>query len=282
MNVFVAGAGYVGLELARQLAARGDRVWAARRHPPPLGPGITPWPCDLGDPALVVPEGITHLAFTASPDSSDPSSYERTYVEALTRTLEAFDRAGSTLERIVLVSTTSVFAAEDDAIVDESSPVRSDGTAAHIVAGESIVRARRGGVVLRLAGIYGPERTRMIRMVKDGTARCASSRPIGNRIHRDDCAGAIVHLLSHPAPADLYVGVDDAPVELAEVYRWIASQLGLPAPAESDEPDARGRESLARGGSARKRCSNRRLLESGYTLRHPTYREGYGALLAGA
>jgi nucleoside-diphosphate-sugar epimerase len=288
MNVFVAGAGYVGLELCRQLAERGHRVWAARRHPPPLSDGVTPWPCDLADPALEVPEGVTHLAFTASPDSSDPASYERTYVTALERTLEAFDRAaargGARLERMVLVSSTSVFAAPpsptDDGVivVDETSPVRSDGTAAHIMAGESLVRAR-GGTVLRLAGIYGPDRTRMVRMVRDGTARISADRPIGNRIHRDDCAGAIAHLLTHPEPEALYVGVDHAPVELAEVYRFLAGSLGLAPPATSEEPDARARDALARGGTARKRCLNARLVASGYVFRFPSYREGYAAVL---
>ncbi len=287
MNVFIAGAGYVGLELARQLAEAGHGAWAARRTMPELPRGVRAWPCDLLDPELAIPEGITHLAFTASPDSSDPSSYERTYVHALTNTLAAFDRAASDgaaaqLERVVLVSSTSVFAAEDDAVVDEASPVRTEGNAAHIVRGESLVRERQGGIALRLAGIYGPERTRMIRMVKDGTARASSARPIGNRIHRDDCAGAIMHLLSQPTAHSLYVGVDHAPVELAEVYAFLASSLGLPPVPESDDLDARGRESLARGGSARKRCSNRRLIESGYVFRYPTYREGYAPLLAGA
>ncbi|MBX7191157.1 MAG: NAD-dependent epimerase/dehydratase family protein [Sandaracinaceae bacterium] len=297
MNVFVAGAGYVGLELCRQLAQAGHRAWAARRHPPALPEGVTPWPCDLTDPELVVPEGVTHLAFTASPDSSDPASYERTYVTALERTLAAFDRAsakgGTTLERVLLVSSTSVFASppptptsaspvspsDDDVItVDETSPVRTDGTAAHIVAGESRVLSR-GGVVLRLAGIYGPTRTRMIRMVKDGTARISPDRPIGNRIHRDDCAGAIAHLLAHPSPEPIYVGVDHAPVELAEVYRFLAEALGLPPPATSDEPDARARDAAIRGGTARKRCVHTKLLASGYTFRFPTYREGYAPLL---
>jgi nucleoside-diphosphate-sugar epimerase len=294
MNVFVAGAGYVGLELCRQLAAAGHRVWAARRQPPPLPEGVTPWPCDLTDPELVVPEGVTHLAFTASPDSSDPASYERTYVIALDRTIAAFDRVaaagGTKLERVLLVSSTSVFvasrapspssSADDEVIeVDESSPVRTDGTAAHIVAGESRVLAR-GGVVLRLAGIYGPTRTRMIRMVRDGTARISSDRPIGNRIHRDDCAGAIAHLLAHPSPEPIYVGVDHAPVELAEVYCFLAEALGLPPPATSDEPDARARDAAIRGGTSRKRCLNTKLVTSGYTFRFPTYREGYAPLLA--
>jgi nucleoside-diphosphate-sugar epimerase len=253
-----------------------------------LPEGVTPWPCDLTDPALVVPEGVTHLAFTASPDSSDPGSYERTYVTALERTLEAFDRAaaagGTRLERVLLVSSTSVFAASpasggDVIDVDESSPVRTDGTAAHIVAGESRVIAR-GGVVLRLAGIYGPTRTRMIRMVRDGSARISSDRPIGNRIHRDDCAGAILHLLAHPSPEPVYVGVDHAPVELAEVYRFLAEALGLPPPETSDEPDARARDAAIRGGTSRKRCLNTKLVASGYTFRFPTYREGYAPLLA--
>ena len=138
---------------------------------------------------------------------------------------------------------------------------------------ERLLRARRPDtIILRFAGIYGPGRDRIVRMVKDGTARIVPGA-IGNRIHQRDCAGAIVHLLSLASPAPVYVGVDDAPVELAEVYRWIASQLGVPEPPPG-ESDARSR------GTQKKRCSNRLLEESGYVLRVPTYREGYAPLLA--
>lgn len=276
MKVLVAGAGYVGGELARALAAEGHEVWVGRRRAAPPPPGARPWTFDLGDPDLRVPEGITHLAFTAAPDQGDPASYERTYVDGLRNVLAACDRQGISLARAVFTSSTAVYAVEDG-VVDEATPTTATGSAAHLLAAEALVRGRPGGVALRLAGIYGPGRNRLVRMVREGSARCSASRPIGNRIHRDDCAGALAHLLALDAPADVYVGVDHAPVELCEVYRWIAARLDLPAPPESDELDPRARESERRG--ARKRCSNARLLASGYSFRYPTYREGYAELL---
>lgn len=269
MNVLIAGAGYVGLELGRQLAGAGHRVWAGRRRAVALPPGVEAWPCDLLDPELAVPEDATHLAYTAAPDQGDAASYERVYVDGLRNVLTAFERRGRPLERVVFTSSTAVYGGDGD--VDEASPTVAAGNARHLLAAEALAHAHPEGIVVRLAGIYGPGRTRLVRMVREGSARCARSRPIGNRIHRDDCAGAIAHVLGHAKPERLYVGVDAAPVELCEVYRWIADELGLPAPAESHEPDARG--------GSRKRCSSARLLASGYELRYPTYRDGYRELL---
>jgi len=269
MQVLIAGAGYVGLELARQLAEVGHRVWAARRREAALPAGVEPWRCDLLDPELMVPEGVTHLAYAAAPDHGDPASYERTYVEGLRNVLAAFERAGRPLEQVVFTSSPAVYGGEGH--LAEPSPPPAQGNPAPPPPPERPPLAHPSGSIVRLAGIYGPGRARLVRMVREGTARCARTRPIGNRIHRDDCAGAVVHVLGHPTPAPVYLGVDHAPVELCEVYRWIAAQLSLPAPPETDEPDARG--------GSRKRCSNARLIASGYRFRYPTYRDGYAELL---
>jgi len=270
VKVFVAGAGYVGMELARQLAERGHEVWAGRRSPGELPVGVQPWAFDLTDEALRLPEGVTHLAFTAAPDTGGEASYERVYVRGLSNVLAACDRQGIALERALFTSSTAVYA--DGPSVEATSPTAAIGTAARLLEAEALVLGRPEGLVLRLAGIYGPGRQRLVRMVREGTARCSHPPPIGNRIHRDDCAGAAAHLLALPSPERIYLGVDHAPVELCEVYRWIAAELGLPPPPESDEPDARGR-------GAHKRCSNARLVASGYSFRYPTYREGYPELL---
>jgi hypothetical protein len=56
------------------------------------------------------------------------------------------------------------------------------------------------------------------------------------------------------------------------VLAWLAARLGVPAPpVEEGEAGVR-----ARGD---KRCSNARLLATGFRFRYPTYREGYAALL---
>ena len=85
--------------------------------------------------------------------------------------------------------------------------------------------------MLRLSGIYGPGRTRLVDLVRSGRATYPPGPPrYANRIHRDDAAGALAHLLRLPAPAALYLGVDDAPVDLAEVLTFLAVELGAPLP----------------------------------------------------
>ncbi len=72
-------------------------------------------------------------------------------------------------------------------------------------------------------------------------------------------------------PSSLYTGVDDDPAPAHEVEQWLARALGVPEHTLhlSDAAAPRGH----------KRCSNRRIHESGYEFRYPTYREGYAEVL---
>jgi nucleoside-diphosphate-sugar epimerase len=139
-------------------------------------------------------------------------------------------------------------------------------------------------VSLRLGGIYGPGRTRLVESVRSGRAALRAGAPrFGNRIHRDDAAGALAHLatlaLAGRALAPLYLGVDDEPSDEAVVLRWIASQLGVPEPTMRDgEAAPRARD--ANRPASNKRCSNARLRATGYRFCFPTFREGYAAAIA--
>jgi nucleoside-diphosphate-sugar epimerase len=131
--------------------------------------------------------------------------------------------------------------------------------------------------VIRFAGIYGPGRRRLIEQVlaKQG---CPKEPPLyTNRIHRDDCVGFLAHLISLDRQgvklARLYLGVDSEPVSMWQVKQWLAEQLAI-------DPAAMTAAEQTRRGS--KRCSNHRMLTSGYHLLYPSYRQGYGALLAKA
>ena len=72
----------------------------------------------------------------------------------------------------------------------------------------------------------------------------------------------------------MYIGVDDAPVAECEVLEWLAARLGAPPPRRVQAADAPAK-------ATGKRCSNAQLRATGYRFRHPTYREGYAAVLAG-
>ncbi len=95
-------------------------------------------------------------------------------------------------------------------------------------------------------------------------------------IHRELGAGGIatVHLAESPAVATLYLGTDTAPTPMGEILDWIAARLGLPPPP----PGAEEPGSPQRGGD--KRLSSARLRASGFAFRYPTFREGFGALIA--
>lgn len=273
-NVLVAGCGYVGSALAAELVARGHRVWGLRREPRGLPSGVIPIAADLADRASLdgLDEAIDHLVYAASPGARTEEAYETAYVRGLENVLSVLE-GRARLERVLLTSSTAVYGQDDGGWVDERSetePTSFSGRA--LLRGEAMLRGRSfRGVVLRLAGIYGPERTWLVRRVHRGEARIDPNVVrYGNRIHRDDCAGALAHLLELSDPAPVYIGVDDDPAPLAEVYAFVADLLGV-APPPLGEPTE------ARGGN--KRCSNALLRASGYTLRVPSYREGYPAIV---
>lgn len=268
MRVLIAGCGYVGSELAGRLAGEGHEVWGLRRSPGELPAGVAGVAGDVTDPStLDLPRDLDALVYAVSPGRHDEAAYRAAYVDGLDHVLAA---VGGSVPRLVFVSSTAVYGQTDGSVVDEASPTEPRAFSGRILL-ESEARARAaGGTVLRLAGIYGPGRTRLIDEVRAGTATYPPGDVHTNRIHRDDCAGALAHLLGLDAPADVYLGVDDDPAPRGEVLTWLAERLDAPPPREVAGERTRGGD---------KRCSNARLRASGYDLRYPSYRDGYAAVL---
>jgi nucleoside-diphosphate-sugar epimerase len=284
-RVLVAGCGYVGSELARQLAADGHVVYGLRRSAGALPEGVQRLAADLGDraglhAALAEVEhgGIDAVVYAAAADRADDEAYRRAYVEGLANVLAWAEAQGMRPPRVFFTSSTAVYAQQDGAWVDEDSPTEpTHFSGTRMLEAERLVGAA-GGVALRLGGIYGPGRTRLIEGVRAGRLAIQPGPPRWtNRIHRDDAAGALRHLVGRAlagAPLDpVYVGVDDEPADDATVLRWLAQRLGVPPPATA----AAGEPARGRGGN--KRCRNARLRATGYRFAYPTFREGYGALI---
>jgi nucleoside-diphosphate-sugar epimerase len=279
LRILVAGAGYVGLEAARQLEARGDRVFALRRSSGPLPAGVEGIMADLTAPDLGdrIPE-VDYVLYTAAADGGDEASYRAIYqrgVAALLEVLEARPTAARP-QRFVFVSSTAVYGEANGELVDESTPPEpASFRGAVMLEGEARVLASPiQGHVLRLGGIYGPGRDRLPRMVAAGEARCPGGGALwSNRIHRDDAARALIHLIDHPDPPAVLLGVDAEPTPICQVYQWLARQLGAPDPPV---------DPALRRDRANKRCSSARLQATGFRFLYPSFREGYGAMLEGS
>ncbi len=275
-KILIAGCGYVGQALAPLLAADGDLVFCARRRPVPdvAGATLRNLAVDLAHgPLDALPAGLDAVVFAAAPGGGTPQHYEDVYVRALGRVADHLRRTGAPEARLILTSSTSVYGQTSGEWVDETSP--ADGAApsgALVRRGE--LRLQPGDVAVRLGGIYGPGRESFLASVRTGAlAVNPAASPFTNRIHRDDAAAILRHLLALPAPLAVYNAVDCAPAPRAEVALWLATRLGVPL-AETTAEDA----PALRGN---KRVRNDRLLASGYAFLFPTYREGYGALIAG-
>ena len=270
--ILIAGCGDVGGELARRLLSDGHEVFGLRRRTHLLPEGVRPVAGDLQDPASLraLPGGIDVLCYTASADERTAAGYRGAYVDGVRNLLCAVSNK-SALRRVLYASSTRVYPQHDGERVEEDSPAGGADTYARLLLeGEREVRAApTSAVVVRFGGIYGPGRTRLIDLVRKGGTCIAAHYT--NRIHRDDCAGVLRHLLQLERPARLYLGTDHEPATQCEVMDWIARRLRLPSPPRRDGNPA----------STGKRCDNARLVASGYTFEFPTFREGYGAVIAG-
>ncbi len=278
-QVVIAGCGYVGNTLARMLLAEGHEVFGIRRDPSKLAKGVRAIRGDLADPRSLgpAPQRVEYAVFAVGADESTEQAYRRAYLDGLAGLLEWLADEGQRPKRIVMTSSTSVYGQRRGEHIDEDSPTHpTQFRGATMLASERLLAASGlSNVVVRLGGIYGPERESLIARALAGELRIRPEEHFSNRIHRDDAAGLIRHLLFHPAPAALYLGVDSEPAEESRLYTFLAKELGLPEPPLEESGGASGR----RPGVGSKRCSNRRARESGYAFRFPTFREGYGALI---
>lgn len=281
--VWIVGAGYVGEQLARDLARAGHEAWALRRSTAVDCPGVSHAQVDVLDPSSLsrIPSTPTHVVFSLAAKMPGPGEADA-YVDGLRNLLAELTRRQADVARVVLTSSTGVYGQSDGQWVDEASPTdTSSPRSERLVRAETQLAASPfSSVSVRFSGIYGPTRTSMIAKLRMGEARLPRTVRWTNRIHRDDCAGAVAHALWMPAPAPMYVATDEEPVPLGEVITWLAEKLGVPTPPLEDLPDE---TKPPYRGDGNKRCQGALLRASGYGFRYPTFREGYGALIdAGA
>ena len=276
-TALLAGCGDLGTEVALRLIAGGEVVLGLRRRARVLPPRVRGLSVDLTTSTPELPPGsYERVAIVLTADGQDARAYRATYVDGLRRTLDALAARGASPRRAVLVSSTGVYG-DATGVIDESSPVAPTRATHEILleAEEVFTRSLPHGTVLRLSGLYGPGRSRFVESARRGEVEDRWT----NRIHRDDAAAAVVHLLGAgseepptPDPAALYLGTDHLPAHALDVADEIRRLSGMPP--LSPRPRVGEDEGRRLRGDA--------LRATGVHFTYPTYREGYAAVLAGA
>jgi nucleoside-diphosphate-sugar epimerase len=278
-RILIAGCGYVGTAVGLELVHEGHDVFGLRRKIAGLPLGIRPVEADLGLPSSLaeLPRDLEYVLYLASPGGSDDALYRAAYVEGTRNLLRALERQHQSPRRILFASSTAVYAQDDGGWVDEGSPTQpTHFSGRRLLEAEGLLaESDFAATVVRFGGIYGPRRTRLVERVRTGRAVYPQDAPrYTNRIHRDDCAGVLRHLLGLTTADAVYLGVDCEPVDQKTLLQWLAGALGAPPPRPGGGAGPEGPRNS-------KRCRNDRLLASGYRFRYPTFREGYAAVLAG-
>lgn len=273
MTVVIAGCGDVGTEAGLRFVEAGHSILGLRRSADVLPDSFQKLSIDLSQDSPPLPADTEVVVLITSADRRSVADYETAYLRTTDNMIRAIERDCASPPRVLLVSSTAVWDVNDGSLVDEDVPAApATPTATVLLQAEQLLTAALPNVViLRLGGIYGPGRGRLIEQARVGAAPATAGPHFTNRIHRDDAAAAIVHLTTSPESiGPVYLGVDDDPAERTDVVRFIAAELGVePPPAPIGD--------LATG----KRCSNARLRSSGFAFAYPSYREGYRAILTG-
>jgi nucleoside-diphosphate-sugar epimerase len=279
-TVLIAGCGDVGGRLATQLLAAGWEVHGLRRDVSRLPAGVIGVAGDLFNkecPATWPIGAVDYLVYCAAATDHDEAGYRAAYVQGLEHVLEWLGDYGQVPNRLLFVSSSSVYGQQEGEWVDESSPAVAAGYSGRVML-EAEQLALKSGIpasVVRLTGIYGPGREWLLTQVRRGYRVVVEPPLYANRIHADDAAGLMACLLEADrrgvALDDVYIGVDDEPAALADVVGWLREYLGVTEWADND--------SVRRTGS--KRCSNARARVLGWTPKYPSFREGYAAILEG-
>lgn len=277
-TILILGCGDIGMVLGRELLEAGHRVIGARRSTAALeGSGIEPLPLDLHDEeALAALPDVDYVVYILSADRFDEAAYRAAYPDGLKAVLRTYEGRNEAPKRLFFVSSTSVYGQKEGERVDEETPAESAGFAGALMreAEQALQQSSLPGTVVRFSGIYGPGRDRLIRQVLEGRIAPKTPPMYSNRIHRDDCAGVLAHLIGLAAAGQsldtLYLASDSAPAPLHEVMAWLATQLKVES-TEVIQAPLRKRSS--------KRCDNARLRATGYAFRYPSYREGYAQVM---
>jgi nucleoside-diphosphate-sugar epimerase len=303
--MIILGSGYVGLALARTALAAGEPVAALTRNPDQAAAlralGVAPVVvADLAgsDWHRTLNPADGDIVNCVSPSSSGVEGYRHSFLDGLDSIrhwLEKSSAQGHQPARsIVFTSSTAVYPQADGSWVDETTLIEpttlGPGGAVLREAEErwlalSPQLAQRSWV-LRLAGIYGPDRHHLLDTLRAGE----KSFPGGgghwvNLIYRDDIVSAIrACFTARPEiTGGIFNVVDDEPVLKKDLVTWLAQRLGQnPAALQFDETlHARAiHRRTASGVIPHRRISSFKLQKTlAWAPQCHSYREGYELVL---
>ena len=262
----MVGAGYLGGEVMDVFRAGGWEVFGAS-----LSGGDGLLACDVSDLGSVenLPE-VDAVVHCAASGRGGEDAYRRVYLQGCENLVARFPAA-----RLVFTSSSSVYGQVDGELVTEESDAEPDRETGKILREAENVILKAGGAAARLAGIYGPARSVLLRkFLSDEAVIEEDGRRFINQIHRDDAARAIFHLVTmNQFPSgEIFNIADSVTLSQLEVYEGLARIFG------KDLPPSGPRDLNRKRGWTHKQVSNAKLRATGWEPIYPCFLDAAGGL----
>lgn len=262
----ILGLGFLGKILASDFADI-HKSWATWNKNPPPESALKAFPFDWSSETswTTLPEVPETLVLTIPPMLNDPEAEK----VRLNQWGKWMNKNRPNLKRMIYISSTGVYPKRNGLWHEDSEfePDKNSGKL-RLITEKTLGRFFKLHVV-RPGGIYGNGRGIDVRL-KSGKHIPVSGTPV-HRIHVEDLAGIVFHLLKNPEAAQCVNAVDFDPKPSWKVAHWLVqNREDLSEDMLQDIPDS----SASVPGNTQRLISNQCLIELGITLSYPTFREG--------
>ena len=263
-SILIAGCGYTGLRAAQLWQSRGLSVTAISRSPDRAtlfrNLGLQPLVLNLAEhSALPELPPADVVVWCVGYDRSSGTSRRAVWIDGLDRFLHALPPA-TTPRRLILTSSTSVYGDSSGLEVNETTPPHPSQEGGQVcLEAEHLLTtfAQQSGdnaVILRLAGIYGPDRLlRRLEDLQKGIPIAAHPDEWLNLVHVDDIVRTLDHVAFCQSPPALMNVVSTPGQTREQYYQSLATLANAPAPVFHPAAE---RSETGRGRSGNRRVTS--------------------------
>ncbi len=296
-SLVIFGCGYLGSAIARKAVENNFLVTALTRNKKALAQlkviGVqTPVQAELGSTIWhsQINQQCNIVINCVSSATNTIQGYKKSYIDGQNSIAEWISNGH--IDKCIYTSSTSVYPQNEGEIITENSPTNyAIGTGEIILESEKILsnldkKYLNTLYILRLSGIYGPNRHYLLDQLKQGKNEFEGScEHFLNLIHRDDICSAIWSLInSNISVSDEVFNLsDNNPFTKKYVINWLAEKVGCESPKFNFENNL---ESVTHRINKSKSNPKNRIISSDKIQKminwQPAYKnfmEGYNSIL---
>ena len=278
-GILIIGCGFTGAALAQRLAFKGEAVYGTTRTETQADVirtrGAQAVMLDVSDlkPLKRLKGRVRAVVSLVPPKMDDSGGYTDAH-GALVKELQ-----GWKLDKLVYVSSTSVYGDRQGGRVDEHTPCTPDSPRgkARLEIETALLASDCPAIVVRPSGIYGRGRSQFERLIGGRVRLVAGGESLTNRIHVRDLAMIIDAAIERGQPGATYLASDEAPSRQVDVFNHLVETYEMPEPNHISLDEARirmNRNVLAMVTGSKYIDASWTREQLGVTLRFPDYRRG--------